>query len=349
MATFGDLLKYDAQGNYLGEKNSGFGRLLQYDAQGNFTGNTKKQTSTSNRTIDRNLPLEDQVYTTGGKQIGGWYDNPKTGKNERYWGTIGNQEIFISNPNADINEVYALVANSLGLRSSFASPEQNTNIFLDNSKQSVIDATLKATDPLAEADKRAAEFDKNNPFAFDEVLATESARERLDPYYQAELQDFTEGIQIRRRQSEQEERSVLNQLNVQTQNLLGDVKRQVTDALDATRKGFAGAGLFLSGQRLREEGKTQIRGQEQQERGLADIDVRRQSTLGSSQANQGLLNIQERSGKRNLRAEQTTALTTDVEQQKQEQEAKRQQEKQQYVFGGLDTPGSKLFSMFGLQ
>lgn len=103
-----------------------------------------------------------------------------------------------------------------------------------------------------EARRKFGEFQRNNPFVFDEVLAQSrtQATEQIDPYYNELKADYLLGVQRKRERGAQDTYELLTDLNRVTE--AGQLK--VDEAISRAREGFAEAGLFESGARLRAEG-----------------------------------------------------------------------------------------------
>ncbi len=193
-----------------------------------------------------------------------------------------------------------------------------------NQVQQVIDEQLKISG-------QASQFLKDNPFAIDEELARKSAEERLDPFFQAELDDFTEGINLQRQRSEEDESRLQQELTTSTDTLIGRSRRRFQQALQASKEGFAGAGLFLSGRRERAEGTAAV---EQQE---SEQDLARRKGLGieESKTRQTRLKqdigLRERTFGRQQKAARETAVQTDVARQATEQAENRRLELAQII------------------
>lgn len=149
------------------------------------------------------------------------------------------------------------------------------------------------------------EFETNNPFIFDKVLAEEKTKvgQRLDPYYTQTLNDYVQGVTTKRTRSLEDERTLLSELTLDADRATGRAKLQIQDALERSREGFADAGLYDSGKRLREEGKLAIEGEEN----LADLAQNTQrQTKRITQSRSRLfedLDIEERQRKRDLEQE----------------------------------------------
>jgi len=190
----------------------------------------------------------------------------------------------------------------------------------DSFLQSLKDELTKQFDELA---KRTKEFDTNNPFVFDEALAKASAEERFNPYYDAELKDFTQGIE-RQKQSQEGSMKLLTDLN---RIQVGQDKRNLDEAISAAEEGYAGAGLYNSGAKERATGQAAISGQ--------DTANTRSLQYNESLAggNRSLAEIAQNkaTGERRLGAAQTTDIQTEIEKQKAEEEARHATERLQYI------------------
>src|SRR3990167_2189927 len=194
--------------------------------------------------------------------------------------------------------------------------------------QSIIDAMMA---PYKAAFDRAKQFEKDNPFFFDEMLARSSSEERYDPYYEAELKDFVSGIERRRSASVQDERRVLQELTSQTDDYLGRTKRQLDQAVKASEEGFAGAGLFFSGDRLRKTGEMGVEAGAQQRTFLRGQQYSGDTAQIAKERSLADLMATETTGRRQQTATRETALQTDVEQQKKEEKARYELERQQFI------------------
>jgi len=171
--------------------------------------------------------------------------------------------------------------------------------------------------------KRTKEFDTNNPFSFDEALAKASAEERFNPYYEAELKDFTQGID-RQKQSAEGSMKLLTDLN---RIQVGQDKRNLDEAVSAAEEGYAGAGLYNSGAKERAVGGAVVQGQDtantrslQYNEGIAGGKRQLEDVIASGAT-----------GVRRLGAQKTTDITTEIEKLKAEEEARHQTERLQYI------------------
>lgn len=124
---------------------------------------------------------------------------------------------------------------------------------------SLISSAVDTYAQLADAyNTKSKQFDAANPFNFDDVLAKEtaSAKHRLDPYYAQTLSDYLTGINLKKTRSLEDQRTLLGNLNADTNSYEGKDKIALADTLERTRQGFADAGTYFSGARLRAEGQT---------------------------------------------------------------------------------------------
>ena len=176
---------------------------------------------------------------------------------------------------------------------------------------------------MDEMSKRVTDYDENNPFNFDEMLAQASAQERYNPYYNAELSDFLKGIDTER-QSAEGDKNLLVELN---RIAAGAEKRNIDEAIRASEEGFAGVGLFESGARERATGLEKIQGQEQ----TGEREARFKYGMEEGARQLGSIGTQEQTGKRRLLAEKTATIQSDVENQKAEERARWEYERAQYL------------------
>lgn len=190
----------------------------------------------------------------------------------------------------------------------------------DSFLQSLKDELTKQFDELA---KRTKEFDTNNPFVFDEALAKASAEERFNPYYDAELKDFTQGID-RQKQSAEGSMKLLTELN---RIEVGQDKRNLDEAISAAEEGYAGAGLYNSGAKERATGQAMISGKDTAEQRSLNYNE------GIAGGRRSLADItqNESTGIRHLGAAKTTDIQTEIEKQKAEEEARHATERLQYI------------------
>jgi hypothetical protein len=203
------------------------------------------------------------------------------------------------------------------------------------------------TQPLKEAMSRAEDFDKNNPFAFDEVLARKSSEERFDPYYTAELRDYISGVNRSRTRSAEDEQKVRRELDTTTEMTSGKLRRNIDETIRNTEEGFSGAGLLFSGARERETGMQRVEGEETLGSYLTGQDSQRQASLNRQSRTVEDLAAGEATTRRRATAERETQLQTDVQQQKTEEQKRRELERQNYIGYPLGGGTTSLSSLIG--
>lgn len=187
------------------------------------------------------------------------------------------------------------------------------------------------TAPLKQANERAGQFDSNNPFSFDELLAKQSAEERLSPYYESELRDYVSGANRARGRTMQDEQRLRRELDITTETTSGRLKQDIQETIKSTEEGFASSGLLNSGARERATGITDTRGSEDLSSYLRGQDYTRNQSVNRESRNLEDIAAGQNTYQRKLSAEQATSLTTDVEQQRQQALAKRELERQNYI------------------
>ena len=205
-------------------------------------------------------------------------------------------------------------------------------------------------DPIAEALERwrnkLDEFDKTNPFAFDEAQARASSEERLNPFYNAELNEFMTGIRRSRERSTEDMTRTVGELNADASKLSERERLSTQEAIRGSEEGFAGAGLFFSGKRERATGLEEVGGIQKQE------DIQTELGRGVSASQRANLRttedlaLQEARQKRLIESGRTTALETDIAGQKKESAYRRGLERLQ--FAG-DIPGTSPFERISLE
>lgn len=225
-----------------------------------------------------------------------------------------------------------------------------TNSIDDNYWAQVVEPQLKATygnpvedllksitddytKKLEDYTKKSKEFDTNNPFVFDEVLGQEKAKvkQRLDPYYEQTLGDFLTGVNIKRSRSLEDERTLLTNLQADVNEVTGDEKQRLTDAIERSREGFADAGLYTSGARLRDQGREEA----QTGKNLADTLTKQQRaekqiTTGTQRTGQDL-SLEEQIKRRDLAREQSYQTESQGLAETQRAQSQREFEKGQYT------------------
>lgn len=187
------------------------------------------------------------------------------------------------------------------------------------------------TAPLKQANERAAEFDANNPFSFDEMLAQQSAEERLSPYYESELRDYVSGANRARGRTTQDEQRLRRELDISTEQVSGRLKQDIDETIRTTQEGFASSGLLNSGARERATGVQATKGEEDLGSYLRGQQYTRDQSINRQARNLEDIYAGEQTYTRKLGAEKATSLTTDVEQQRKEALARRELERQNFI------------------
>lgn len=125
----------------------------------------------------------------------------------------------------------------------------------DNFVKTWVDSIIN---PGAEQREREREFiDKysaENPFAFDEELARQSATAEYEPYYTELLQDYLGDIDLKR-QTVQDDQTLLDEMKSYQE---GKISREYEQAVGQAEKGFAGQGLFFSGIKDKNLGRGEV-------------------------------------------------------------------------------------------
>jgi len=194
------------------------------------------------------------------KKYGGWYDNPLTGRNQRWWGE--------------------------GIWTDGEEPSQS------QPKQQQQQKVLTAEDIIGEQQKKLKEqvtflkdFLDKNPLAFDENLARQMATEKYKPYYEEVLSDFVEPLQTRISRSTADEQRLLSELVRQRGVGSREIQETTQSAIDRSREGYAGSGLLGSGIETGVTGRAGIAGSNRLEDFLAGKSAQEQNiTLEQSRA-----------------------------------------------------------------
>ncbi len=103
-------------------------------------------------------------------------------------------------------------------------------------------------------------YKSSNPFSLDESLAnaTAQAKEQIDPYYNESLNDYVTGVTRKIGRSKEDAQDMLGQLSADTESYTGSTKLKLSEAINKTQQGFADAGIYNSGQELRNEGLLKV-------------------------------------------------------------------------------------------
>ena len=209
-------------------------------------------------------------------------------KNVRYASEL--ETLMAIESSGDLNPIQRTRLAELRAQGSYGNPEgiESTGNYgggipgggqLDPSSQLIFDTINKQNEVFI---AKIKEFDANNPFKYDDILAEEIAKvgTRLDPYYKQTLDDYLTAVNRKRTRSVEDERKTLQEISMDLSDYQKDNKVALEDALDKSREGYADAGLYSSGSRMRSEGKLGFESQNRledyqlgQERREADIKL----------------------------------------------------------------------------
>lgn len=174
--------------------------------------------------------------------------------------------------------------------------------------QEMIENSINAyNSKLEEYNKKYNEFEQNNPFIFDKVLEQEKTKvaQRLDPYYEQTLSDYLQGVNTRKQRSLEDERTLLGELQQDTDRYTEDKKQIIDDTLEQSRQGFADAGLYASGQQLRAEGKIKTQGEKDLQETLLNRERKTRQVQTDTRRLGEDLSLEQSLRQRELKREQT--------------------------------------------
>jgi len=173
---------------------------------------------------------------------------------------------------------------------------------------------------IEENNKKLAEWDRNNPFAFDEALARAGSESNINPYYTKTLDEFMQGIRASSRRSVEDMTRTIGELNVDASKLSEKERLSTQEAIRSSEEGYAGAGLFFGGQRERTTGLQEVQGIQNQE----GIETKLGRDIGSQRRADTRwredLALKESHQKWTTEAERKTALEVDVAKKRRENE-----------------------------
>jgi hypothetical protein len=115
-----------------------------------------------------------------------------------------------------------------------------------------------ATKAAKEETKFTKDYLKKNPFAFDENLARESATAEYDPYYSEILKDYLDDVETKRG-TVQDEQTLTQKMKEYDMNAK---TREYARAVTKTEEGYAGNGLYFSGQKDTTLGQQEVEQQD---------------------------------------------------------------------------------------
>ena len=166
--------------------------------------------------------------------------------------------------------------------------------------------------------EKLSEFERENPFAFDEIAARASAEARLGVPFDEEISDLMESVRRTRERSIADTQRLIGELSTDSTRLIGRERRATDEAIEASEKGYAGQGLFFSGARQKATGRQEVGGIER----VGDIEeATRRGITGAERGKERTLQdvlSRERIGKRQIGAARTTAYETDIYEQERE-------------------------------
>lgn len=178
---------------------------------------------------------------------------------------------------------------------------------------------------------RATEYDANNPFAFDEALATNAANTKFGAYYDQKLGDFLQGITTTRTRSNEDENLLLTQIQ-QDSNAYTDKNKMLIDrATRQAQEGAADAGLFDSGIAKGSIGEQVV----DSKTSLGNYLQGQGRRVDASQTalTRGLqdLNLNESTGRRDINAARAFDTATEVGNERLRQQKQSEFERTQYL------------------
>lgn len=229
-------------------------------------------------------------------QHGGWYDNPATGQNQRFW----NGQFL---PVGQVEPGVYLQ----GVGQSQQQAQESYNNSYSDPVLDLIQTTIDEYSKKAEEyTRKYNEFEKNNPFVFDKILGEERTKvaQRLDPYYTQTLGDYLTGVNTQIQRGTEDERRILTELNQDTETYQGNAKLQLTDAIERSREGAADAGLYSSGAALREQGKIEQASGQDMATYLTNAQRKADEVKRTQERNAKDLQLQSQQKQRDLKQEQ---------------------------------------------
>jgi hypothetical protein len=194
----------------------------------------------------------------------------------------------------DIHDYISKGGTKTGMAQSAADYAQS---IIDTQQQQIDKEKAYIEDYLAE-----------NPFAFDELLAKQSATAEYEPYYTELLNDYIEDIDLKRATVEDDARlsEYLSERSAEK------TSREYEQAIASAEEGFAGSGMFFSGIKDRTGGLLGI----EKTGELADISTKQDYTQRGYNRQLGSLQTQEERQRRDIGREQQTAIAGGIEQRR---------------------------------
>jgi len=174
------------------------------------------------------------------------------------------------------------------------SPEEYAQAIIDAQQEQINRETSFIKDYLAK-----------NPFAFDELLAKQSASAEYEPYYTELLNDYIQDIDVKRATVEDDKRlsEYLSERSAEK------TSREYEQAIASAEEGFAGSGMFFSGIKDRTGGLLGI----EKTGELADIATKQDYAQRGYDRQLGSLQTSEERQRRDIAREQDTAIAGGIE------------------------------------
>ena len=152
--------------------------------------------------------------------------------------------------NADFNATGGSGKQTSG-SSSGSSGGSDGTISAEEYANKIIEAQKKS---IEEETKFLEEYTATNPFIFDEELARKSAVAEYEPYYAELLKDYTSDIDLRRGSIQDETKLLAKMKEMDTASRA----RSYQQAVGRAEEGFAGSGMFFSGNRAKGVGEMNV-------------------------------------------------------------------------------------------
>ena len=229
-------------------------------------------------------------------KFGGWYNNPATGKNQRWWG--GNEWTNGEDPTQGLGVNWKSI---LASQSKAASKGDLTAVSgaptSEQIAQGIIDAQKKQIEQETGYLKK---YQTENPFVFDEAFARESATAEYEPYYQRLLEDYLSTVEPKKASLQDQTKLLQDLYKLDTTGRTNLYDR----AIQGAEEGAAGRGMFFSGVNKRSVGEKTV------DYGLAEEQAGKKFEYGKGVlGRQGeALTLEEAVQRRTTGEEQATAI-----------------------------------------
>lgn len=195
-------------------------------------------------------------------------------------------------------------------------PEKLNTYRADTSTQTAeqsADAILKASQE--EVKQEIGYLDKyttENPFVFDEEFARQAETQTFEPYYATLLDEYTRDINLKKENVQDEQKLLqdLYRLDSATRS------RAYEKGVRSAAEGYAGKGLFFSGDRLRDAGERSVEYLSAEERAKLNLEGQQRGLGRQGEA----LNIEEEVKQRQLKEQKAEAISGGIETRRKEAE-----------------------------